>query len=499
MNRLGHHSQPQQQAVASSSSAMDNDSIGSAQPANIYNLNLRDSTHVAYDHEDTTQGAIHSFQDEFGNWWTYSFDDQSVGTAQALGSSRAIYEMFNRRRSSGNNSSSSTQKHGSNARRRLTVPNANPQAPDEASTSSSVMLKLGTGKESAGTPATITLNTIEAAQEQEEMLPSTSQQPTAVNIVVDPKRDASHVQSRHHRRHSSSTSSSSEGGEVHSSRYISNAPTSIFHPMGGVPQRLDIAGIRVTQQEVQWWSSVSKSALQPIQQYTSALALVAAGSSTNQQGFNVLAGSRSSVGGRFDSNTAASNFHNFEQLRRLANDPSYGRHPPDVGDTLMTIDGAAALPVHHPTAAQTSSLTSVTQSVRIFNDLQARGAATAGIGGGHSAKAISNLYIGEGWKVKLDRLSVGALFDRNNFFMSGMVDVLLATLVSLLAAAIIFKNVYADFSLMVFAFVVAGSQFSLLKSVQPDAASPVHGYNWLVAYSRPAYFCLFQSSYCCTT
>ncbi|KHN86373.1 Pecanex-like protein 1 [Toxocara canis] len=33
-------------------------------------------------------------------------------------------------------------------------------------------------------------------------------------------------------------------------------------------------------------------------------------------------------------------------------------------------------------------------------------------------------------------------------------------------------------------------QFSLLKSVQPDAASPIHGFNWLVAYSRPAFFCL---------
>lgn len=33
-------------------------------------------------------------------------------------------------------------------------------------------------------------------------------------------------------------------------------------------------------------------------------------------------------------------------------------------------------------------------------------------------------------------------------------------------------------------------QFSLLKSVQPDASSPVHGFNWLIAYSRPLLFCL---------
>lgn len=40
------------------------------------------------------------FLDEHGNWFTYSFDEQSVGTAQALGSSRAINEMFSRRRNS---------------------------------------------------------------------------------------------------------------------------------------------------------------------------------------------------------------------------------------------------------------------------------------------------------------------------------------------------------------------------------------------------------------
>uniref|UniRef100_A0A673W326 Pecanex-like protein n=1 Tax=Salmo trutta TaxID=8032 RepID=A0A673W326_SALTR len=34
-------------------------------------------------------------------------------------------------------------------------------------------------------------------------------------------------------------------------------------------------------------------------------------------------------------------------------------------------------------------------------------------------------------------------------------------------------------------------QYSLLKSVQPDAASPTHGHNQIVAYSRAAYFCIF--------
>ena len=45
-------------------------------------------------------------------------------------------------------------------------------------------------------------------------------------------------------------------------------------------------------------------------------------------------------------------------------------------------------------------------------------------------------------------------------------------------------------SLIVFCFVVASCQYSLLKSVQPDSASPVHGFNSLTAFSRPVYFCM---------
>ena len=40
---------------------------------------------------------------------------------------------------------------------------------------------------------------------------------------------------------------------------------------------------------------------------------------------------------------------------------------------------------------------------------------------------------------------------------------------------------------------MAGCHFSLLKSVQPDACSPSHGYNKITVYSRPVYFCLCTS------
>lgn len=49
---------------------------------------------------------------------------------------------------------------------------------------------------------------------------------------------------------------------------------------------------------------------------------------------------------------------------------------------------------------------------------------------------------------------------------------------------------YDDLGVFFFSFVVASSMYSLVKSVQPDAASPTHGHNRVVAFSRPLYFCL---------
>lgn len=97
---------------------------------------------------------------------------------------------------------------------------------------------------------------------------------------------------------------------------------------------------------------------------------------------------------------------------------------------------------------------------------------------------------GKTFKLQLDRLRLLALFDRNVSILSAGFDVLMAAMVSVLAALLLGRGLFVDQWLVLFCFVVAGAQFSLLKSVQPDAASPIHGYNWLVAYGRPAYFCM---------
>lgn len=96
-------------------------------------------------------------------------------------------------------------------------------------------------------------------------------------------------------------------------------------------------------------------------------------------------------------------------------------------------------------------------------------------------------------KISMDRLQLLALFDRDFGWCQTLLAILLAAMVSILGSIVLRLGFYKDIFAFIFCFVIAGSQFSLLKSVQPDASSPIHGFNKTVAYSRPIYFCLCSS------
>ncbi|XP_065095593.1 protein pecanex isoform X2 [Ochlerotatus camptorhynchus] len=95
--------------------------------------------------------------------------------------------------------------------------------------------------------------------------------------------------------------------------------------------------------------------------------------------------------------------------------------------------------------------------------------------------------------ISMNRLQLLALFDRDTNWFQVTLAIALCTLVSLLGATVLYLKFYEDLYAFIFCFVIAGSQYSLLKSVQPDAASPIHGFNKTVTYSRPIYFCLCSS------
>ncbi|XP_040033863.2 pecanex-like protein 2 [Gasterosteus aculeatus] len=101
------------------------------------------------------------------------------------------------------------------------------------------------------------------------------------------------------------------------------------------------------------------------------------------------------------------------------------------------------------------------------------------------------LFPGKVIDLLYDRLTLLALLDRNQDVLENLVAVFMAFLVSFLGFVLLNHGCFKDFWVFQFCLVIASCQYSLLKSVQPDAASPTHGHNQLVAYSRAAYFCVF--------
>uniref|UniRef100_A0A3Q3IVP0 Pecanex-like protein n=1 Tax=Monopterus albus TaxID=43700 RepID=A0A3Q3IVP0_MONAL len=97
---------------------------------------------------------------------------------------------------------------------------------------------------------------------------------------------------------------------------------------------------------------------------------------------------------------------------------------------------------------------------------------------------------GKWLRVRYDRLALLALLDRNRQVAENVFAVVLASLVAFLGFQLLLQGFFRDIWVFQFCLVIASCQYSLLKSVQPDAASPMHGHNWIIVYSRPVYFCL---------
>ena len=70
----------------------------------------------------------------------------------------------------------------------------------------------------------------------------------------------------------------------------------------------------------------------------------------------------------------------------------------------------------------------------------------------------------------------------DQFIPKSILLFLFPTAVGLTAAMIINIGHYTDLCMFLFCAVTASCQYSLLKSVQPDSASPTHGFNRIIVY-----------------
>ncbi|XP_053155136.1 pecanex-like protein 2 isoform X3 [Hemicordylus capensis] len=93
-------------------------------------------------------------------------------------------------------------------------------------------------------------------------------------------------------------------------------------------------------------------------------------------------------------------------------------------------------------------------------------------------------------KIWYDRLTLLALLDRTEDLKENILAILLVILVSFLGFLIMNQGFCKDIWVLLFCLIMASCQYSLLKSVQPDPASPIHGHNQMITYSRPVYFCI---------
>nr|XP_008122431.1 PREDICTED: pecanex-like protein 2 isoform X2 [Anolis carolinensis] len=100
------------------------------------------------------------------------------------------------------------------------------------------------------------------------------------------------------------------------------------------------------------------------------------------------------------------------------------------------------------------------------------------------------IFPGKWIKIWYDRLALLALLDRTEDIKENVLAILLIILVSFLGFVIMNQGFCKDIWVLLFCLIMASCQYSLLKSVQPDPASPIHGHNQVITYSRPVYFCV---------
>lgn len=357
--------------------------------------------HIAQGHEDTSQGAVHTFQDEDGNWWTYTFDDTGgVGTAQPLGSGRAVLELIHRER----------EKHPETARKLF------PPAELEVLPES---MYDWTDEDRAKT-------TSDEDEDGNSIVPSSHRRPIGgptppMSRPRESRETPSSEQLPLTRRERALSSSSNE-----SSTYMPTLPSSVFHAPSGT-------GATRT-------SSTRASQVVSFVQAASRLRSVPTTAEDR----------------------AAERRWQMEQIMDLIERSHTRRNPVPELPSVPT----SSLLERRPSS---NIRKSYYYPMKMF------------------PKAQKN------FNLKVDRMSVDRCFDRNHTIWSLLFDICLGTLVTVLTILLIDARIYYDYTLVAFCFVVASAQFSLLKSVQPDASSPIHGFNWVASYNRPIYFCIMAS------
>ncbi|XP_076061039.1 pecanex isoform X2 [Oratosquilla oratoria] len=417
-------------------------------------------THLASSHEDTTEGAVHCFQDEQGNWFTYTFNDRGVSTASSVVpmSDSKVFSRLLRRTSNGlqgcgHNGTVNTgalqgggggggggSGGGGGGSGGGGGGGSGGGGGGEGSLSSSSMSLCSGLTVILDNHASTTLLPSTSWPEQHKV-PSSSSTTTPALIShnqVIPTTSSSSQRIRYQPFHSEGRG---RDGEGESWRTRENEGEG-WHHLRGLMDRTNIRSLMLPTESERYFIgeptrmvTITSEPRLPLQLFTP---------------------------------------HNPLQL--FAN----------------------ALIERRRSENRTGAISGVRQDLSLSIDLEAdsdQSATNGKLKFPISAPQVVHYYkfklcFKKSIKVHFDRLFLLALLDRNITVVENFFSILLAILVSVMGCIMMYREFYKELNVFILCVVMASCQYSLFKSVQPDAASPTHGYNRIILYSRPVYFCL---------
>ena len=369
------------------------------------------NTHIATDHEDTTEGAVHCFQDEFGNWHSYTFGPESTGTASTV---------------------------------------------NQATTSTNSRL----------------LSSMLQQQQQQEPPQPPQQQPQS-----QPQRTS----------RSNSNNSVSSGLTV-----ILDSPAMVFQPSTSSRTNVDHSSSpsnasRIANRSLTATTNSSN---------TNTIFLNPAAISTNFRSHrsplhlfaeSLLERTRQSVTDESNRMAAVPQVRTDDLLRaaglaQARREVSFGEIVTEDGNAIAVNESAGSNGHHH----QHHHHHHHNPGRFFFSDSSVSGPKVKKY---YNFKLIPRFNFFN-VRVDFDRLKLLTVLDRNITWSENVLSVLLAVVVAAFTALILQTDYYRDLWIFLFCAVSAGCQYSLLKSVQPDSASPTHGFNRVIVFSRPIYFIL---------
>lgn len=523
-------------------------------------------THLSHAHDDTTAGAVHCFQDEFGNWLTYTFDENGMGTARVLGDATPANPLVLFNPSLSNNSSSSSS--SSNSPLIMDAPtsvvnvsgHSLPQLPSRRHSSSNfesrkkslnvtkaettVSLEVypkpsKSSSSSSSGPSPVFTAPIESTSfAPESFVPDVSEKSVFEKSVFVPDGNEKSVfvpdvseksvslknsglvslseedipeENVLKECHISDTSSTHEVAMITPGRNnLSSGGTSSSASSAVMNLDLSRTSNIVEEPAASPWDSLEGAVggVEEIPQKSSGeIPQKSDGEIPRKSDGEIVEafitkepsrGSRSPkskcqpVEGGEECNRSV--------VRRLASNEGSGFHS-FISDSLdgysphrssrRVIDHGGNTQPSFSSGYNQQGLNELTLSALRFSDFTSPDLPP-------KPKQYFKLWIPPSlkWvyvKVRFDRLQLLALLDKNTTLFELLTSIILAMVVAILASIVISCDVFQDVPFFIFCFVIAGSQYTLLKSVQPDAASPTHGYNRIIIYSRPIYFTLCSS------